>query len=64
MNSSWDVQLKAALHASDARKADIQATRERAQANPELCAVLLADAQRRGQKAINWPEYFRNSGMY
>lgn len=38
--------------------------RRAAMANTELCAELLADAQRRGQTEIDWAEYFRNSGMY
>lgn len=51
----------ATLAISDARKAENAAARTRAQMNTELCAVLLADAQRRGQKVIAWAEYFRNN---
>lgn len=46
---------------NDARRAEDAAARARMQANPELCSALLADARRRGQSEINWPEYFRNA---
>lgn len=51
------------LKLSDERKAENAAARARAQANPGLCAVLLAAAKQRGQAGIDWPEYFRNSYM-
>lgn len=54
---------EASLALSDARKADLAASRERAQSNPDLVACLLADARRRGQSEIDWPEYFRNTYM-
>lgn len=44
----------------DQRARENVATRERCKANPELRAILLAEAQRRGFKEIDWPEYFRN----
>lgn len=43
---------------------ELSRRRAAAMANTELCAALLADAQRRGQTEIDWAEYFRNSGMY
>ncbi len=46
---------------ADIQKAQNAATRKRMQADPGLCAVLLADAKRRGLSEIDWPEYFRNS---
>jgi hypothetical protein len=55
--------LAAMLALSDARKAENAAARERCKANAELCAVLLADAARRGQSEIDWAEYFRNVGL-
>lgn len=54
---------RACLALSDARRAELAAARERAQASPGLCAELLAQAQRRGQSGIDWPEYFRNAGL-
>jgi hypothetical protein len=45
---------------NDARRAENAATRARMQASEGLCAVLLARARRRGENAIDWPEYFRN----
>ena len=51
------------LRLNDARKAENLAARQRAQGNRELCAHLLAEAQRRGHLAIDWPEYFRNAWM-
>jgi predicted solute-binding protein len=55
--------LRICLALADARKAENAAARRRAQANPELCAVLLESAKRRGESTIDWPEYFRNSYM-
>lgn len=51
-----------ALAIHDARKAENAAMRARCMASASLCAVLLADARRRGHRAIDWPEYFRNTG--
>lgn len=48
------------LAQSDARKRDLAARREACRNDPALCAMLLEDAQRRGLKEIDWPEYFRN----
>lgn len=56
-------QFKAAIQASDTRKAENAQRRAAAQANAELCAYLTQEAQRRGQAGIDWPEYFRNAYM-
>ncbi len=48
------------LAMADKRKAENAAARARMQADAELCTVLLTEAQRRGQVAIDWAEYFRN----
>jgi hypothetical protein len=61
MSAQRDYQYM--LRLSDARKAEIARARERAQSDQELCALLLSDAKRRGQAAIDWPEYFRNVGL-
>lgn len=45
----------------DARKAENAQARARARGNSELCAILLADAQRRGLSEIDRVEYFRNA---
>ena len=55
--------LAACLALSDARRAEDAARRAAAQANPELCAELLAAATRRGAAVIDWAEYFRNARM-
>lgn len=52
---------EACLRISDARRDQLKAARERAQNDPELCAMLAAEAARRGQPGIDWPSYFRNS---
>ena len=52
--------LKASIQIRDKRAADNAAARARCQNDPQLCAILLADAKRRGQSGIDWPEYFRN----
>lgn len=61
--ADFAADFAACLALSDARKAEDAKRRAAAQANPELCAALLADAQRRGEPGINWPEYFRNARM-
>ena len=53
----------ACLALSNARKAENAAARSRAKGNAELCAVLFADARRRGLSEIDWSEYFRNAGL-
>jgi hypothetical protein len=55
--------LAASVAISQARKLENAERRAAAQANPELCAELLKQAQRRGQAGIDWPEYFRNAYM-
>lgn len=50
--------LRACLVLYDARKAENATARERMQSNTELCAHLLAEAQRRGESAIDWTVYF------
>jgi len=55
--------LAACIALADARKAENVARRASAQGDAELCAALLAIAQRRGESEINWPEYFRNADM-
>jgi hypothetical protein len=55
--------VNAMLALSDARKAEDAERRARAQANPELCAALLAQAKQAGRDQIDWPEYFRNARM-
>ncbi len=53
--------LAECVRLSQARKANLAAQRAASQANASLCTELLADAQRRGQSQIDWPEYFRNA---
>jgi hypothetical protein len=53
----------ACLALRDARAAENKAARDRAKANPDLCAYLQAEASRRGQSGIDWPEYFRNADI-
>ena len=64
MNSAARIQAQADLNAcialADARKAENRAAQARCKANPEMCAALQAEALRRGQAEIDWPEYFRN----
>jgi len=55
--------LRACLALRDARAAENAAARARVLANVELCAQLQSDAMRRGQREIDWPEYFRNAGI-
>jgi len=62
--SQFARDLAAMLALSDARKADVRARQASCKANPELTAALLAQAQRSGQREIDWPEYFRNIGAH
>lgn len=56
-----DLRVCLALEAANNRaRAERRAA---AQSNHELCAILSADAARRGQSTIDWPEYFRNADM-
>ncbi len=55
--------LRACLALRDARAAENAAARARVLANVELCAQLASDAQRRGQREIDWADYFRNAGI-
>ena len=59
----FERDLAECIRQSDARKAENEAAKVRMQANASLCAILLEDARRRGQSAIDWPEYFRNIGL-
>ena len=52
--------LRACVAADRQRKAENAQRRAACKASPTLCAVLLEQAQRRGQSQIDWPEYFRN----
>lgn len=54
----------ACLAVADARKAENAAARTRMQANPELVDELQSQAARRGETQIDWPEYFRNAGVF
>lgn len=55
--------LAACIALSDERKRENAERRKRCQANAELCAHLVERARRRGESAVNWPEYFRNIGI-
>ncbi len=55
--------LRACLALRDARAAENAAARARVLANVELCAQLASAAQRRGQREIDWADYFRNAGI-
>ena len=57
---SFDRDLRACVAMDRQRKADYAKRRAACKASPTLCAVLLEQAQRRGQSEIDWPEYFRN----
>lgn len=45
------------------RASENEARRAACKANAGLCALLLADAQRRGRAEIDWVEYFRNADL-
>ncbi len=51
------------LALSDARKRENEAARAACKKNLPLCAYLTAEAVRRGQREIDWAEYFRNVGL-
>lgn len=61
LRTAFEADLRYMLALADARKAELKIARERCQADQGLCALLLADAKRRGFAEIDWPEYFRNS---
>ena len=60
MARQFERDLRAMIALQQARKAENAKARAACLANVELCQCLLADAKRRGQAAIDWPEYFRN----
>lgn len=57
---SFARDLRACVAADRQRKAENAQRRVACKASPTLCTVLLEQAKRRGQSAIDWPEYFRN----
>ena len=57
---SFARDLRACAAADRQRKAENAQRRAAYKASPTLCAVLLEQAKRRGQSAIDWSEYFRN----
>lgn len=59
--AAFAADLRACLALQDAQAAENAAARDRALANPELAALLLADANRRGLAEVDWTEYFRNA---
>jgi len=61
--SQFLADLQEPIRLSDARKASNASRRAQARANPELCAILLVDAQRMGHLRIDWNEFFRNTHM-
>lgn len=60
MARQFALDLAACIDLNRVRKAENAAARARCQADTRLCAVLQAEADRRGEAGINWPEYFRN----
>ncbi len=64
MQLVFAADLRKAVAHEQARRESIRRQREACQADPALCASLLAAANRRGQSEIDWPEYFRNSYLY
>lgn len=56
----FDRDLRVMMALNDQRKRENAERRAACQADAALCAELLAQAQRRGEAAIDWPEYFRN----
>ena len=54
---------RAMLALSDARKAENKARRAALRANAELRAHLLTEAVRRGEREINWLDYFQQIGI-
>jgi hypothetical protein len=62
-NKFFAADLAACIRLNDVRKTENAAARARMRHNPELCSVLLAAAQRRGEAEINWAEYFRGLGV-
>lgn len=59
----FEADLRACLALRDARARENAARRQRAQADAELCAMLLAEARRCGRSEVDWSEYFRNAGI-
>lgn len=55
--------LRACLAARDQRARENAAARQRCRDNPELGALLAADARRRGLPAVDWQDYFRQIGI-
>lgn len=55
--------LASCIRLADARKAENARARARCLANKDLTAVLLADAQRRGEPGIDWNGYFSRAGI-
>lgn len=58
-----EADFRECLRISDERKAALKKARAECQADPALCARLLAEARRRGQSEIDWPSYFRNAHL-
>lgn len=59
----FQADLRACLALRAALAAENAAARARVLADVELCAQLESDALRRGQREIDWPDYFRNAGI-
>jgi hypothetical protein len=55
--------LAASVAMAATRRSSILASQARMKSDQELCGVLLQQAIRRGEREINWPEYFRNVGF-
>lgn len=53
-------RLRAMLALRDWRASENAQARAKCMADASLVAHLQRDAERRGQKAINWVEYFQN----
>lgn len=65
-NPAWPTEADylACLQISDANKRRVKAEQEAAKNDPNLCAHLKAESIREGRRGvIDWPAYFRNSGM-
>jgi hypothetical protein len=61
--SMLQANLRAMIAADQDHKAQMRAARARCRNDPALVACLLEQAQRRGQREIDWAEYFRNTDI-
>lgn len=58
-----DEDARKSLEAYDSRRRENADARDRLRNDPQLVALLQAEAGRRGALEIDWDEYFRNAGI-